>query len=47
MVPNISKTSGLVQEISSASQEQSSGVAQINTAMTQLSQTTQQNARRV
>jgi methyl-accepting chemotaxis protein len=44
MVPNISKTSGLVQEISAASQEQSSGVAQINTAMTQLSQTTQQNA---
>ncbi len=44
MVPNISKTSGLVQEISAASQEQSSGVAQINTAMMQLSQTTQQNA---
>jgi methyl-accepting chemotaxis protein len=33
-----------VQEITAASQEQSSGVGQINTAMTQLSQLTQQNA---
>ncbi|MEO6422910.1 MAG: methyl-accepting chemotaxis protein, partial [Candidatus Nitrotoga sp.] len=38
------KTSDLVQEISAASEEQSSGVSQINTAMSQLSQITQQNA---
>ncbi|WP_371868180.1 methyl-accepting chemotaxis protein [Pseudoduganella rivuli] len=44
MVPNIKRTSDLVQEISAASEEQSSGVAQINSAVQQLSQTTQQNA---
>ncbi|CAN7203404.1 methyl-accepting chemotaxis protein [Pseudoduganella sp. LjRoot289] len=44
MVPNIKKTSDLVQEITAASEEQSSGVAQINSAVNQLSQTTQQNA---
>jgi len=44
MVPSIRKTSDLVQEIASASQEQSSGVAQINGAMGQLNQATQQNA---
>jgi methyl-accepting chemotaxis protein len=44
MVPSINKTSDLVQEISAASEEQSSGVAQINTAMAQLNQITQQNA---
>jgi methyl-accepting chemotaxis protein len=44
MVPNIKKTSDLVQEISAASAEQTSGVGQINTAVTQMSQTTQQNA---
>ncbi|MRV76361.1 methyl-accepting chemotaxis protein [Duganella sp. FT92W] len=44
MVPNIQKTSGLVQEISAASDEQSTGVSQINTALNQLSQATQQNA---
>ena len=44
MVPSIRKTSDLVQEIASASQEQSSGVAQINGAMSQLNQVTQQNA---
>jgi methyl-accepting chemotaxis protein len=33
-----------VQEITAASEEQSSGVAQINAAVGQLSQTTQQNA---
>ncbi len=44
MVPNIRKTSDLVQEITAASEEQSSGVAQINSAIGQLSQTTQQNA---
>src|SRR5471032_1675288 len=44
LVPNIRKTSELVQEISAASEEQSSGVRQINSAVGQLSQTTQINA---
>ncbi|RYY73352.1 MAG: HAMP domain-containing protein [Gammaproteobacteria bacterium] len=44
IVPSINKTSDLVQEISAASEEQASGVSQINTAMTQLNQITQQNA---
>jgi methyl-accepting chemotaxis protein len=44
MVPNIRKTSELVQEITAASEEQTSGVGQINSAVGQLSQTTQQNA---
>ncbi|MBV5330895.1 methyl-accepting chemotaxis protein, partial [bacterium] len=41
---SIRKTSDLVQEIASASQEQTSGVGQINAAMGQLNQATQQNA---
>ena len=44
MVPSIKKTSDLVQEIAAASEEQSSGAEQINTAMGQLNQATQQNA---
>ncbi len=44
MVPAIQQTSRLVQEIAAASIEQASGVSQINLAMGQLSQTTQQNA---
>ncbi|WP_191489169.1 methyl-accepting chemotaxis protein [Pseudomonas sp. FEN] len=44
MVPSINKTSDLVQEITAASEEQAAGVAQINTAMNQLNQVTQQNA---
>jgi len=44
IVPNIKKTSDLVQEITAASEEQTSGVGQINAAVGQLSQTTQQNA---
>ncbi len=44
IIPSITKTSDLVQEISSASEEQTSGVGQINAAMTQLSQATQQSA---
>ncbi|WP_286788946.1 MULTISPECIES: methyl-accepting chemotaxis protein [unclassified Pseudomonas] len=44
IVPSIGKTSDLVQEIAAASEEQTSGVGQINTAMSQLSQITQQNA---
>jgi methyl-accepting chemotaxis protein len=44
MVPNIRKTSDLVQEITAASQEQASGVNQINSAVTQLNKATQTNA---
>ncbi len=44
MVPNIKRTSDLVQEITGASEEQSVGLGQINSAISQLSQTTQQNA---
>jgi methyl-accepting chemotaxis protein len=44
MVPAINKTSDLVQEITAASEEQSTGVGQVNTAMSQLNRVTQQNA---
>lgn len=44
IVPSITRTSELVQEIAAASAEQSEGAAQINTAMSQLNQITQQNA---
>ena len=44
MVPSITRTSDLVQEIAAASEEQTAGVGQINTAMNQLSQITQQSA---
>jgi len=44
MVPDIARTAELVQEISAASEEQSSGVGQINSAMQQLDKVTQQNA---
>ncbi len=44
MVPNIVKTSSLVQEIHAASTEQASGAGQISAAMSQLDQVTQQNA---
>jgi methyl-accepting chemotaxis protein len=44
IVPSIKKTSDLVQEITASSQEQATGITQINTAMTQLNQATQQNA---
>lgn len=44
LVPNIRKTADLVQEISAASREQSSGADQINTAIGQLDQVIQQNA---
>jgi methyl-accepting chemotaxis protein len=44
IVPNIKKTSDLVQEITAASVEQSTGVGQINASVGQMSQTTQQNA---
>jgi len=44
IVPSIKKTSDLVQEITAASEEQSTGAGQINAAVIQLSQTTQQTA---
>jgi methyl-accepting chemotaxis protein len=44
LVPAIKKTTDLVQEVVAASSEQSSGVAQINRAMSQLDQVTQRNA---
>jgi len=44
MIPSIRKTSDLVQEITAASEEQTSGLSHISTAMSQLNQATQQNA---
>jgi methyl-accepting chemotaxis protein len=44
MVPDIQKTSDLVQEIAAASEEQNTGVMQINAAMSQISAATQQSA---
>ncbi|MET3105264.1 methyl-accepting chemotaxis protein/phosphopantetheine adenylyltransferase [Oxalobacteraceae bacterium GrIS 1.18] len=44
MIPSIRKTSDLVQEITAASDEQTSGLGHISTAMSQLNQATQQNA---
>jgi methyl-accepting chemotaxis protein len=43
LVPDIQKTAELVQEISSASKEQTTGADQINTAIQQLSQVIQRN----
>jgi methyl-accepting chemotaxis protein len=44
LVPSILKTAELVQEVTSASREQASGVNQINRAMSQVDQVTQRNA---
>jgi len=44
LVPDIQKTSELVQEISAASKEQTNGADQINAAIQQLNQVIQQNA---
>ncbi len=44
MVPGINRTAQLVQEIAAASQEQSAGVAQIDQAMSGLTQATDENA---
>jgi len=44
MVPTIKKTAELVQEVAAASSEQSSGVGQINKAMSQVDHVTQRNA---
>ncbi len=44
LVPSVRKTAGLVQEVTAASSEQSSGVAQINRALSHVDQITQRNA---
>lgn len=44
IVPDIGKTSDLVQDIAAASEEQAVGANQINQAMNQMNQITQQNA---
>ena len=44
LVPNIEKTSALIQKISSAGAEQNVGIDQISIALNQLDQITQQNA---
>jgi methyl-accepting chemotaxis protein len=44
IVPDIRKTADLVQEIASSSREQTSGIDQINLALTQLDKVIQQNA---
>jgi methyl-accepting chemotaxis protein len=44
LVPDIQKTSELVQEISASSKEQAGGAGQINSAIQQLNQVIQQNA---
>jgi methyl-accepting chemotaxis protein len=44
IIPDIKKTADLVQEISSASEEQKTGMDQINAAMNQLSEVTQTNS---
>jgi methyl-accepting chemotaxis protein len=44
LVPSISKTAEIVQEVASASHEQSAGVTQINRAMSQVDELTQRNA---
>jgi methyl-accepting chemotaxis protein len=44
IIPQIEKTTRLIQEISSASTEQSAGAEQVNSAMQQLNNVTQHNA---
>ncbi|MFK5891888.1 MAG: nitrate- and nitrite sensing domain-containing protein [Pseudomonadota bacterium] len=44
IVPNIQKTADLVQEITASSEEQASGINEINGAMTQMDTVTQNNA---
>jgi len=44
LLPSITKTADLVEEISAASREQTAGLEQINTSISQLSQTTQVTA---
>ncbi|MCE0492445.1 methyl-accepting chemotaxis protein [Vibrio salinus] len=44
IVPSIKKTADLVEEITASSEEQATGIAQINESMVQLDKATQQNA---
>jgi methyl-accepting chemotaxis protein len=44
VVTSVQRVTGIMAEIMSASQEQSSGIAQVNTAITQMDTVTQQNA---
>lgn len=44
IVPSITRTASLVRDIATASEQQSSGISQINVTMVQLNQVTQQNA---
>jgi methyl-accepting chemotaxis protein len=44
LVPSIKKTAKMVQEVATASREQSVSVAQVNKAMAQVDQVTQRNA---
>ncbi|MBE7368791.1 methyl-accepting chemotaxis protein [Ramlibacter pallidus] len=44
IVASVKKVSDLISEIAAASQEQSSGIAQVNVAITQMDQVVQQNA---
>jgi len=44
LVPAIRQTAGLVQEVAAASNEQATGVAQINRSLSQVDQVTQRNA---
>jgi methyl-accepting chemotaxis protein len=44
LVPDIEKTTGLIQEIATASMEQNNGANQVNNAIQQLNTVTQQNA---
>ncbi|NJK85023.1 MAG: hypothetical protein HC906_02645 [Bacteroidales bacterium] len=44
LLPEVQKTASLVQEITSASLEQSNGIGQVNNAVQQLNTITQQNA---
>ena len=44
IVASVKKVSDLIAEIAAASEEQSSGIAQVNTAITQMDQVVQQNA---
>src|SRR6185369_16217675 len=44
VISSVKKVSDLMAEIAAASQEQSSGIEQVNTAVTQMDQMVQQNA---
>ena len=44
IVARVGKVSGLIDEIASATREQAQGIAQVEVAVNQLDQTTQQNA---